>query len=114
MSVHLSPGDFPFLQIDPHEAAWMAVVGVPNTPRTHATGVHGEPGREALRVRLKALPEGGKANDARIKWLAGCLEAPPKAITLVRGETSRHKRLRLSATAANVARWDKLRAAIAT
>jgi uncharacterized protein len=101
------------LRIDKHGDAWVEVVVVPHASRTHPTGIHGEPGREALRVRLKALPERGKANDALIKWLAGCLDVPPQAITLARGDTSRQKQLRLSAATASVARWDKLIAAIA-
>ena len=101
------------MRIDEHSDAWVEVVVVHNASQTHSTGIHGEPGHELLRVRLKALPEGGKANLALIKWLAGCLDVPPKAITLVRGQTSRHKQLRLSSAAASGARWDKLMAAIA-
>jgi uncharacterized protein len=112
MSSCLPPGSLPFLRIDKHGDASVEVVVVPKASRTHLTGIHGEPGRESLRVRLKALPEGGKANDALIKWLADRLDIPPQAITLVRGETSRHKQLHLSAAAASVARWDKLMAPI--
>ena len=113
MNSCLPPGGLPFLRIDKHGDAWVEIVVVPNASRTHATGIHGEPGREALRVRLKAIPEGGKANLALIKWLADCLDVPASAITLARGETFRQKQFRLSAAAANVARWDKLLAAIA-
>jgi uncharacterized protein len=85
----MPPGGLPFLRIDKRGGAWVEVVVASHASRTHATGMHGEPGRKALRVRLKAIPDGGKANDALINWLAGCLDIPRKTITLVRGESSR-------------------------
>ena len=108
MNPYLPPEGLPFLQFDKHGDAWLEVLVVPNASRTQATGIHGEQGREALRIRLKAVPVDGKANQALTKWLAGCLGVAPRAITLVRGETSRQKQLHLRATAAGVARWDKL------
>ncbi|HQS30719.1 MAG TPA: DUF167 domain-containing protein [Polaromonas sp.] len=112
MNPHLPPDGLPCLRLDKHGDAWLEVLVVPHASRTHATGIHGAPGREALRIRLKAVPVDGKANQALIKWLAGCLGIAPNAITLSRGETSRQKQLHLSAAAAAVARWDKLVAEI--
>ena len=113
MNPYLPPGGFPFLRIANQGDAGLEVLVVPKASRTEPTGIHGEPGREALRIRLKAVPVDGKANLALIQWLAGCLDVPPKTITLARGETSRQKQLRLSPAAASLARWDRLMAEIA-
>jgi uncharacterized protein len=114
MNPYLPPDGFPFLRIADDGDAWLEVLVAPNASRTQPTGVHGESGCEALRIRLKAVPVEGKANLALIKWLAGCLDVPPRTITLARGETSRHKQLRLSPAATSLARWDRLMTEIAS
>ena len=81
---------------------------VPNAAKTQAVGLHGEAGQQALRLRLRAPPVDGKANQALVKWLAGCLGVPQQAVTLARGETSRRKQLRVSAAASGQAAWDEL------
>jgi uncharacterized protein len=54
----------------------------------------------ALRVRVTAAPEDGRANRAVIELLADALSVPPSSIALVRGATSRDKWFRLPAGAA--------------
>jgi uncharacterized protein (TIGR00251 family) len=81
---------------------------VPNAAKTEMMGLHGETDQQALRLRLQAPPVDGKANQALVKWLAGCLGIPQQAVSLARGETSRRKQLRISAAAANQAIWDEL------
>lgn len=46
----------------------------------------------ALRVSVVAAPEGGKANEAIVRVLAGSLNVRKSQITLISGETSRQKR----------------------
>lgn len=46
-----------------------------------------------LEVRVTAPPEDGKANTAVRVLLAKSLGVPRSAVTVVRGETSRHKQL---------------------
>ena len=46
---------------------------------------------DSLRVKVRARPEKGRANDAVLRFLAGYLELPPSRIALVRGATSRDK-----------------------
>jgi len=53
-------------------------------------------GTTVLRIRVKAVPDKGKANAAVIGLLAKTLGVPKSAITLVSGETARLKTLRLS------------------
>lgn len=77
---------------------------IPNASRTQADGTHDG----ALRVRLHAPPVDGKANQALIVWLAQTLDIAKSQITLVRGQTSKRKQLKISATAATKARWTSL------
>ena len=48
-----------------------------------------------LRVRVRAAPEAGKANDAVCRLLAGVLGLPPSAVVIARGATSREKLVRI-------------------
>jgi uncharacterized protein (TIGR00251 family) len=102
------PPDLAFLRTEKNGDVLVDVHVVPNAAKTQVAGLHGEAGRQALRLRLQAPPVDGKANQALVKWLAGCLGVPQQAVTLVRGETSRRKQLRVSAAAAGRAAWDVL------
>lgn len=103
----------PFLHREKNGDVLMDIHVVPNAARTMVTGLYGETGQLALRLRLHAPPVDGKANQALLKWLAGCLGVPQHAVTLARGDTSRRKQLRISAAAASQARWSELLKALA-
>jgi uncharacterized protein (TIGR00251 family) len=61
-------------------------------PRATASTIAGE--RDgALLVRLAAPPVDGKANEALVAFLAATFDVPKRRVTLVHGETSRHKRV---------------------
>lgn len=49
-----------------------------------------------LRVRVKAVPDKGKANAAAIALLAKALGVPKSAVLLVSGETARFKTLTIA------------------
>ena len=48
-----------------------------------------------VQVRVTATPEAGKANAAVLALLAKALGVPKSALSIVRGETGRDKRVRL-------------------
>lgn len=48
-------------------------------------------GRAVLKVRVRARPIEGQANDALVKFLAKALDLPKSAVTLARGSQSRLK-----------------------
>lgn len=50
----------------------------------------------ALKVKLQAPAQDGKANKALIAFLARTLAVAKKDIVLLSGETSRHKRLQIN------------------
>jgi uncharacterized protein (TIGR00251 family) len=63
----------------------------PGAKKTEVVGLHGE----ALKVRLAAPPVDGKANAALIAFIASKVGAGRTAVSLLSGDTSRAKRLRV-------------------
>jgi uncharacterized protein YggU (UPF0235/DUF167 family) len=54
-------------------------------------------GPDDFRVRVRAAPEKGRANDEAAERLAAHLGVPPSLLTLVGGAASSRKRFRLEA-----------------
>jgi len=67
----------------------------PGAGRTAVSGRHGD----ALKVKVGAPPQGGRANDAVVALLAEVLGVAASAVTIVGGATSRSKRLKVSGVA---------------
>lgn len=63
----------------------------PGAKKTEVAGLHGE----ALKIRLHAPPVEGQANAQLIAFLALHLAVPKRAVTLLSGEASRAKRVRV-------------------
>jgi uncharacterized protein (TIGR00251 family) len=70
------------------------VIDVRVIPRAGKSGIAGMRG-DALLVRLNAPPVDGAANAELIEVLADALEIPKRAVSIVAGERSRQKRVRL-------------------
>ncbi|MGE0043228.1 MAG: DUF167 domain-containing protein [Vicinamibacterales bacterium] len=80
-----------------------AILDVRVIPRAGRTGLAGT--RDgALLVRLAAAPVDGAANAALIELLASTFSRPRRAVTILSGETSRHKRVRIEGLTADAAR----------
>ena len=60
--------------------------------RTEVAGTHGD----AIKVRLAAPPVEGKANAALLRFLADEFGVPLRSVTLLHGETSRAKQVRIA------------------
>ena len=73
----------------------------PGAKKTEVVGPHGD----ALKIRLAAPPVDGKANAALLEFLARKVGAGRTALTLISGQTSRTKRVRVDGVVA-----DELRA----
>jgi len=69
----------------------LAIKVIPNAPRSEIVGTLGN----ALKVKVHAPPVEGRANDALCEFLAERLDLPRRAVTVVRGETSRQKIVRI-------------------
>jgi uncharacterized protein (TIGR00251 family) len=76
-------------------AVQLAVRVIPRASRNAIVGVR----RGALCVRLQAPPVEGAANRALIRFLGKRLGVPPRAVSLVRGDTGRDKLLRIEGVA---------------
>jgi len=72
-----------------------ATIAIRVTPRAGRTGLAGRRG-DAWHVRLAAAPVDGAANDALIAFIADALGRPRRDVSLVSGERSRNKRVRIS------------------
>jgi uncharacterized protein (TIGR00251 family) len=66
---------------------------VPGAKKTSFDGMHGN---SHVRVRLKAPPVDGAANEALLELAAGAFSLRKSDVELVRGEKSRLKLLRLA------------------
>jgi uncharacterized protein (TIGR00251 family) len=53
-------------------------------------------GRSVLKVRVRAAPSEGAANDALLRLIAKAAGVPPRDVTLIAGATARTKRLTIS------------------
>ena len=76
----------------------------PNAGRDAIEGVEiRDDGSAVLRLRVKAVPDKGRANAAVIALLSKALGLPKSAITLTSGGTARQKTLALSGDATALA-----------
>ena len=65
---------------------------IPRAPRSRVDGERGG----AILIRLAAPPVEGAANDALVAFLADALDLPRRDVTIVSGEKSRDKRVRIA------------------
>ncbi|KAF0163740.1 MAG: hypothetical protein FD157_2703 [Rhodocyclaceae bacterium] len=72
----------------------------PGAKKTEVVGLHGE----ALKIRLAAPPVDGKANAGLLAFLADRLGVAKAAVSLVSGDTSRAKRVRIDGVGPSVVR----------
>jgi uncharacterized protein len=70
----------------------LAIKAIPNAPRNEVVGWLGE----ALKIKIHAPPVEGRANDALCEFLAAELGLPRRAVTVLRGDTSRQKVVRIA------------------
>ena len=72
----------------------------PGAKKTEVTGLHGE----ALKIRLAAPPVDGKANACLVAFLADTLGIAKASVSLISGESSRAKRVRIDGIDSTAAR----------
>ena len=70
----------------------LAIKAIPNAPRNEVVGWLGE----ALKIKIHAPPVEGKANAALCEFLAEALQVPRRNVTVLRGDTSRLKLVRVA------------------
>src|SRR3569833_2023483 len=80
----------PYMRAEPDEV-WLSIK---LQPRASVNAIGDVMGNE-LRVKVTAPPVDSAANEALIRFLAETLDCARNKIELVRGQTSRHKTVRL-------------------
>lgn len=78
----------------------IAIKAIPGSSRDAAEGWSGD----ELRVRVRAPALEGRANEAVCELLANLLRLPRRAVSVVRGDTARHKLVRVDGLAADEVR----------
>ncbi len=78
---------------------FLSVKVQPRASRNELGGLHGS----ELKLAVTAPPVDSAANQAVVEFLAAALGLPRRNVTLVRGQTSRHKVLRLDGITAEAA-----------
>lgn len=66
----------------------------PGASKNEVVGLYGDPAR--LKVKIKAPPVDGAANDEVILYFSKLLKIPKTQIELIRGQTSRQKDILVS------------------
>lgn len=87
------PDPTPFLdrlQRDGHLTLEIKVI-----PRAQTSQVVEIMANGALKIKVNAIPEQGKANDEVCAVLAGFLQVPRRNVVVIHGHTSQQKRLRI-------------------
>lgn len=69
----------------------LAIKAIPNAPRTEVVGWLGD----AVKIKVHAPPVEGKANEVLCEFLADALGIPRRSVTVLRGDTSRQKVVRI-------------------
>ena len=97
--------------------AWRLVAGgaelrvrvTPNSSKDAVDGVGEDAsGQRFLKVRVRAVPEKGRANAAVEQAIAKALGVPKSAVSVEKGETQRIKTVRISADASIAAALEAL------
>ena len=77
----------------------LSVHACPRAAQDQVQGLHGD----AVKIRLRAPPTDGRANDALIAFLSQLLDVPTRDLAIVAGHSSRRKRVAVAgATEAGV------------
>ena len=72
-------------------------------PRASRNGICGIQG-DAIKIRLTSPPVEGEANRLCIEYLAKLLNVPKSSVTIIAGEKSRHKTIRVAGATAKTVR----------
>jgi uncharacterized protein len=70
----------------------LAVKAIPNAPRHEIVGWLGD----TLKVKIHAPPVEGRANAALCEFIAEVLDVPRRNVTVLHGDTSRQKLVRIT------------------
>lgn len=76
----------------------------PKSARDEIVGVEDFGGEAVLKARVRALPEGGRANAALTRLVANWLKVPPSSVSVAQGGKARTKQVLIEGDAATLLR----------
>lgn len=74
----------------------LSVHACPRAAQDQVQGLHGD----AVKIRLRAPPADGKANEALIAFLSQILDVPARDLVIVAGHSARRKRVAIAGVTA--------------
>jgi len=77
---------------------WLSVYIQPGASKSEIVGPHGE----SLKIRIKAPPVEGKANETLIEFLSDLLGVSKRSVQVVKGELQRNKVVRVEGVSLEV------------
>ena len=83
----------------------------PKSARDEIVGIESFGGETVLKVRVRALPEAGRANEALERLVARWLKVPPSFVSVAQGGKSRTKQILIEGDAGTLARLVEARLA---
>lgn len=92
------------LQVQPTKSG--VVLKVRLTPKSSRDAIEGLAdfgGETVLKARVRAVPEGGRANAALVKLIAAWLELPASRVAVMHGTKSRLKQVAIEGEASKLA-----------
>jgi uncharacterized protein (TIGR00251 family) len=94
----MNHSDLPFITSS-NDSLILSVYVQPRASKNQICGIQGE----ELKIRLTSPPVDGAANKLCREFVAELFDVSKSSVEIISGETSRHKRLRISAKAAQIA-----------
>ena len=73
-------------------SGYLRIKVIPKSPKNEITEVMDD---QTIKIRIKAIPEKGKANAELIKFLSGELQVPKSAISIISGKTEQLKLIKV-------------------
>jgi uncharacterized protein (TIGR00251 family) len=83
------------MAIEIPKTGYLRVKVIPKSPETELVEVIDDK-EKTLKIRLKAVPEKGKANAELIKFLSREMQVPKENISIISGKTDHLKLLKIS------------------
>lgn len=84
-------------QIKATPGSYLRIKVIPKSPKSEIveTMIDSE-GLETIKIRIKAVPEKGKANEELIRFLSKRLDIPKQNISIISGKTEQLKLVKIS------------------
>lgn len=87
------------IPFSPHKSGhdYLRVKVIPKSPKNEVTEIiSDESGEPTIKIRIKAIPEKGKANAELIKFLSKELGIPKESINIISGKSTALKLIRIN------------------